>query len=247
MYILIQEEKTNTLIIKFERNTMFYKNMQKAVFLARPNRFIARILVDGKEENCHVKNTGRCKELLLPGCTIYVQHHDNPKRKTQYSLIAVEKGALLINMDSQAPNKVVQEWLQEQEPFGKMTLLKPEYTHGDSRFDFYLETSLQKIFIEVKGVTLEENGVVKFPDAPTERGVKHVRELTDLIQDGYTCAIIFVVQMSGMQYFTPNRQTHAAFGEALNKAKNSGVRLLAYECSVTPNSLRLTHPLPIQL
>lgn len=226
---------------------MKYTNMLEARFLARPNRFIAHIEVDGKEEVCHVKNTGRCKELLIPGCTIYVQHHDNENRKTKYSLIAVKKGDLLINMDSQAPNKVVQEWLKEKQPFGDMTLLKPEYTHGDSRFDFYLETENKKMFIEVKGVTLEEGGVVKFPDAPTERGVKHVRELAALIEDGYKCAVIFVVQMSGKKYFTPNWQTHAEFGEALSKAKAAGVQIYAYECDVAVDSLSIAREISVKL
>ena len=226
---------------------MKYNNMLEARFLARPNRFIAYIEVDGKEEVCHVKNTGRCKELLISGCTIYVQHHDNEKRKTKYSLIAVKKGELLINMDSQAPNKVVQEWLKEKQPFGHMTLLKPEYTHGDSCFDFYLETEAKKMFVEIKGVTLEEDGVVKFPDAPTERGVKHVRELAELAQEGYECAIIFVVQMSGMKYFTPNWQTHAEFGEALGNAKNAGVQIYAYECDVEVDSLNITKEIPVKL
>ena len=171
-----------------------------------------------------MKNTGRCKELLLPGATVYVQHFPEGKRKTKYDLIAVEKQNLLINMDSQAPNKVVQEWLMEQEPFGKITYLKPECKHGDSRFDFYLETEAKKMFIEVKGVTLEEKGVVMFPDAPTERGVKHVQELCHCLEQGYEAAIVFVVQMSGMRYFTPNRRTHAAFAEALERAEACGVR-----------------------
>lgn len=226
---------------------MFYDNMMEARFLSRPNRFIAHIEVNGQEEVCHVKNTGRCKELLLPGCTIFVQHHENEKRKTKYSLIAVQKGDLLINMDSQAPNKVVQEWLQEQLPFGEMKLLKPEYTHGDSRFDFYLETENRKMFIEVKGVTLEENGVVKFPDAPTERGVKHVRELSELVQNGYECAVVFVVQMEGMKYFTPNWKTHAEFGEALQKARKAGVKIYAYECEVTVDSLKIAKAIPVKL
>lgn len=226
---------------------MQYKNMLEARFLARPNRFIAHIEVNGQEEVCHVKNTGRCKELLFPGCTIFVQHHDNEKRKTKYSLIAVKKGELLINMDSQAPNKVVQEWLQEKQQFGEMVLLKPEYTYGDSRFDFYLETASKKMFIEVKGVTLEEDGVVKFPDAPTERGVKHVRELAELVQEGYECAIIFVVQMSGMKYFTPNWQTHAEFGEVLCEAKCAGVQIYAYECDVAIDRLKITREIPVKL
>ena len=226
---------------------MRYTNIMAGKFLARPNRFIAHVEIAGREEIVHVKNTGRCKELLLPGATVYVQHFPEGKRKTKYDLIAVEKQNLLINMDSQAPNKVVQEWLMEQEPFGKITYLKPECKHGDSRFDFYLETEAKKMFIEVKGVTLEEKGVVMFPDAPTERGVKHVQELCHCLEQGYEAAIVFVVQMSGMRYFTPNRRTHAAFATALEQAAASGVQLMALTCAVTPDSLIINGTLPIHL
>ncbi|WP_405384064.1 DNA/RNA nuclease SfsA [Phascolarctobacterium sp.] len=226
---------------------MQYANMQKACFLSRPNRFIAHVEIDGREEIAHVKNTGRCRELLVPGATVYVQHHDDLKRKTKYSLIAVEKGDLLINMDSQAPNKVVQEWLLEQEPFGKIVRLKPECKYGDSRFDFYLETTERKMFIEVKGVTLEEDGVVLFPDAPTERGVKHVEELCHAMGEGYGAAVVFVVQMEGMRYFTPNRRTHAAFADALAKAAAAGVRIMAVTCAVTPETLHINGTLPVKL
>ena len=226
---------------------MRYTNIMAGKFLARPNRFIAHVEIAGREEIVHVKNTGRCKELLLPGATVYVQHFPEGKRKTKYDLIAVEKQNLLINMDSQAPNKVVQEWLMEQEPFGKITYLKPECKHGDSRFDFYLETEAKKMFIEVKGVTLEEKGVVMFPDAPTERGVKHVQELCHCLEQGYEAAIVFVVQMSGMRYFTPNRSTHAAFAEALERAEACGVRMLALSCEVTPESLAINGEIPIHL
>ena len=226
---------------------MRYTNIMAGKFLARPNRFIAHVEIAGCEEIVHVKNTGRCKELLLPGATVYVQHFPEGKRKTKYDLIAVEKQNLLINMDSQAPNKVVQEWLMEQEPFGKITYLKPECKHGDSRFDFYLETEAKKMFIEVKGVTLEEKGVVMFPDAPTERGVKHVQELCHCLEQGYEAAIVFVVQMSGMRYFTPNRRTHAAFATALEQAAASGVQLMALTCAVTPDSLIINGTLPIHL
>ncbi len=226
---------------------MQYNNIQQATFLRRPNRFIAHIEVDGKEEICHVKNTGRCRELLADRVTIYVQHHDDPKRKTKYSLIAVEKGDLLINMDSQAPNKVVGEWLRESEPFGKVKLLKPECTYGSSRFDFYLETETEKIFIEVKGVTLEEDGVVRFPDAPTERGVKHLQELCACVEAGYKAAVIFVVQMEGMKYFEPNEKTHPQFGEALRQAQKAGVQVFAYECKVTPSSLVIDKAIPVKL
>jgi len=226
---------------------MHYSNIQRANFLRRPNRFIAYIEVDGREEVCHVKNTGRCRELLTDRATIYVEHHDNPKRKTKYSLIAVEKGDLLINMDSQAPNKVVGEWLLEKEPFGKVKLLKPECTYGSSRFDFYLETEAEKIFIEVKGVTLEEDGIVRFPDAPTERGIKHLEELCACVEAGYKAAVIFVVQMEGMQHFEPNEKTHPQFGEALRQARKAGVQVLAYECKVTPSSLEITKSIPVML
>ena len=226
---------------------MHYSNIQRATFLRRPNRFIAHIEVDGREEVCHVKNTGRCRELLTDRATIYVEHHDNPNRKTKYSLIAVEKGDLLINMDSQAPNKVVGEWLVEKEPFGKVQLLKPECTYGSSRFDFYLETEAEKIFIEVKGVTLEEDGIVRFPDAPTERGVKHLEELCTCVEAGYKAAVIFVVQMEGMQHFEPNDKTHPQFGEALRQARKAGVEVLAYGCKVTPSSLEITKSIPVML
>ena len=226
---------------------MRYTNIMAGKFLARPNRFIAHVEIAGREEIVHVKNTGRCKELLLPGATVYVQHFPEGKRKTKYDLIAVERQNLLINMDSQAPNKVVQEWLVGQEPFGKITYLKPECKHGDSRFDFYLETEAKKMFIEVKGVTLEEKGVVMFPDAPTERGVKHVQELCHCLEQGYEAAIVFVVQMSGMRYFTPNRRTHAAFAEALERAEACGVRMLALSCEVTPESLAINGEIPIHL
>ena len=226
---------------------MHYSNIQRATFLRRPNRFIAHIEVDGREEVCHVKNTGRCRELLTDRATIYVEHHDNPNRKTKYSLIAVEKGDLLINMDSQAPNKVVGEWLLEKEPFGKVKLLKPECTYGSSRFDFYLETEAEKIFIEVKGVTLEEVGIVRFPDAPTERGIKHLEELRACVEAGYKAAVIFVVQMEGMQHFEPNDKTHPQFGEALRQARRAGVEVLAYECKVTPSSLEITKSIPVML
>ena len=226
---------------------MRYDNTMKAIFLCRPNRFIAHIEVDGREEVCHVKNTGRCRELLTDRATIYVEHHDNPNRKTKYSLIAVEKGDLLINMDSQAPNKVVGEWLLEKEPFGKVKLLKPECTYGSSRFDFYLETEAEKIFIEVKGVTLEEDGIVRFPDAPTERGIKHLEELRACVEAGYKAAVIFVVQMEGMQHFEPNEKTHPQFGEALRQARKAGVEVLAYGCKVTPSSLEITKSIPVVL
>ncbi len=226
---------------------MHYPNIQQAIFLERPNRFIAHILVEGKEQLCHVKNTGRCKELLTPNAIIYVQHHDNPNRKTKYSLIAVQKGELLINMDSQVPNQIVAEWLKAGKLFPDLKLVRPETIFGSSRFDFYLETSQKKIFMEVKGCTLEQNGVVMFPDAPTQRGVKHIQELILAKQQGYDAYLIFVIQMKGVQYFTPNRLTHPEFADVLLQAKKAGVNILAMDCMVTPDSIEIDQHVPIQL
>lgn len=226
---------------------MRYPNIVKGSFISRPNRFIARVMLNGHEETVHVKNTGRCKELLVPGATVYLQHFPHSTRKTAYDLIAVEKGSLLINMDSQAPNKVVGEWLKATEPFGPITYLKPEYTHGDSRFDFYLEMNERKLFLEVKGVTLENEGVVRFPDAPTERGVKHLKGLIQAIQEGYEAAVIFVIQFTGGKYFEPNWDTHPEFGDALRDAQTAGVKIIARECSVTSEELIITGEIPVQL
>lgn len=226
---------------------MNYDNIYEATFLERPNRFIARINVNGVEEIAHVKNTGRCKELLIRGCKIYVQHFNSDKRKTKYDLISVIKNDLLINMDSQAPNKVVKEWLELEEPFGRITELKPEYSYGKSRFDFYLELENKKMFIEVKGVTLEENGIVLFPDAPTERGLKHVEELIELQMQGFSTAVIFVVQMERVTCFTPNRNTQPAFAEALKKAQEIGVQVLAYNCRVGVDSLELAEAIEVKI
>ncbi|MBQ5344290.1 MAG: DNA/RNA nuclease SfsA [Acidaminococcaceae bacterium] len=231
---------------------MKYNRVVPGIFQKRPNRFIAHVCIHGKEEVCHVKNTGRCKELLVPGCTVYCAVSDNPNRKTKYDLIAVEKkvesSTLLINMDSQAPNAAVKEWLASgASPFGQIDLLKPECRHGNSRFDFYLECNKRKIFIEVKGVTLEDDGVVLFPDAPTERGVKHVHELIQCHGEGYETYILFVVQMERARYFTPNRKTHPEFADALYEAKQAGVELLAYMCTVSPDEMKLDKPLKIKL
>ncbi|MCD8198828.1 MAG: DNA/RNA nuclease SfsA [Phascolarctobacterium sp.] len=225
---------------------MEYKNIKQGYFFSRPNRFIAHVEIDGREEICHVKNTGRCQELLTAGVLVYLEKSDNPKRKTQYSLVAVQKGRMLVNMDSQAPNKVVAEWLQEKEPFGKILVLRPECRYGTSRFDFYMETAAEKAFIEVKGVTLEENGVVRFPDAPTERGIKHLQELVRCRQEGYTAIMIFVVQLGGARYFEPNR-AHIRFTAALRKAHAAGVKIIARECMVTETSLCLGKALKIRL
>lgn len=216
---------------------MKYKNIKRAKFLERPNRFVAYIEMDGKREICHVKNTGRCKELLIPGVTIYVQSADNPNRKTPYDLIAVNKGDRIVNIDSQVPNKVFAEWVRDKEVFGGLTLLRPEKVFANSRFDFYLEAGGRKIFVEVKGVTLEEKGVALFPDAPTERGIKHIQELEQAVLEGYEAYIFFIIQMKGIKYFSPNYQTYQAFGDALVKAARNGVKVLAFDCDVTPDSI----------
>ncbi|MBQ7283827.1 MAG: DNA/RNA nuclease SfsA [Oscillospiraceae bacterium] len=216
---------------------MIYNNIFSAKFLSRPNRFIANIEIDGKTEVAHVKNTGRCKELLVEGATVFVQQSDNPNRKTKYDLISVLKGDRMINMDSQIPNKVFGQWAKDSGFFGDLTLMKPEKTYGNSRFDYYLETENDKIFVEVKGVTLENDGVVLFPDAPTERGVKHINELCQCVKDGYKAYIFFIIQMDNVKYFTPNRQTHPVFADALKTAAENGVGVYALDCKVTENSI----------
>lgn len=218
---------------------MIYEHMKSAIFKERLNRFIAKIEVDGEETYAHVKNTGRCKELLVPNARIFVSFSNSEARKTKYDLIGVLKGERLINMDSQAPNKVVKEWLETGSYFTDITFIKPEKTYGKSRFDFYIETKTQKAFIEVKGATLEENGVIRFPDAPTERGVKHILELVDCVKAGYEAYIIFVIQMKNVSYFTPNDDTHKAFGDALRVADSAGVKILAVDCHVGVDSLEI--------
>ena len=194
---------------------MRYQQVRRGLFLERPNRFIAHVELEGRTEVCHVKNTGRCRELLVPGAAVYLEASANPARKTRYDLIAVEKGDLLINMDAQAPNRVFGEWAAEHWP--GLLSLRPEFTWEDSRFDFRLETEERVTFVEVKGVTLEENGEVRFPDAPTERGVKHLHELQRAVAEGCRAAVFFVVQMAGMKGFSPNERTHPAFGAALRE------------------------------
>lgn len=226
---------------------MKYERIQVGRFIERPNRFIAYIDIDGAKETVHVKNTGRCAELLKPGATVYVQKSDNPERKTQWDLIGVEKGNRLVNMDSQIPNAVVKEWLEAGNLFDLPIKIQPETTYSKSRFDLYVEAGNRKVFIEVKGVTLEENGVARFPDAPTERGVKHVEELIKALKDGYESYIIFVIQMNGARYFTPNIDTHPEFAEALRKAKKAGVKILAYDCDVKEDEIRLNSSIPVVL
>ena len=226
---------------------MQYHTMKKGIFNIRPNRFIAHVEVAGAMEVVHVKNTGRCRELLVSGAVVYLEEGHNPARKTKYDLIAVEKGDLLINMDAQAPNKVFREWAEAGGFLPGLTLLRPETTWGNSRFDFYWEAGERRGFVEVKGVTLEDGGHARFPDAPTERGVKHLEELIRCQEEGYEAAVCFVIQMAGMKDFAPNDVTHPAFGEALRRAARSGVKILAMECDVTPNSLTIARPVDVRL
>ncbi|MGI6028971.1 MAG: DNA/RNA nuclease SfsA [Candidatus Heteroscillospira sp.] len=226
---------------------MRYKSIVPGAFISRPNRFVAKVEAEGEVQTVHVKNTGRCRELLIPGVRVYLERAENPNRATQYDLVAVEKGKRLINMDSQAPNKVFGEYLRSGAYIPDISLVRHEMRWGSSRFDFYAEAGSRKIFLEVKGVTLEENGVVLFPDAPTERGVKHLRELASCISEGYEAHAVFVVQMKDVKYFTPNRRTHPAFAEALAEAEAAGVRLTALDCEVTPDSLSIRGEVPIKL
>ena len=232
---------------------MKYKGrIKEGVFLSRPNRFIAYVMVDGREEKCHVKNTGRCRELLVPGCKVYLEESENPNRSTRFDLVATEKkigdSSILINMDSQAPNSVVEEWLRKGELFGEKIEVKREVTYSDSRFDFSITDESGRIsFLEVKGCTLEKNGVVMFPDAPTGRGVKHVKELIKAKKEGYGAYILILVQMCGVKYFVPNWNTHPAFGEALREAERNGVVILCYDSIVTSDSITLFKSVPVVL
>lgn len=218
---------------------MRYRNTVTGTFISRPNRFIAHVELDGVTRVCHVKNTGRCRELLTSGAKVVLEVSDNPERKTGYDLVAVYKGEELINMDSQAPNKAVGEWIAESGCFGDSPLIKPEYTYNSSRFDFYIESGERRIFAEVKGVTLENDGVVMFPDAPTLRGVKHLRELADAVEDGYEAYVIFVIQMEHCRYFTPNEETHPEFAQTLREVAARGVNILAYDCNVTEDGMSI--------
>ena len=227
---------------------MRYSNVRAGRFLARPNRFVAHVELDGETVVCHVKNTGRCRELLVPGATVYLQESGNPARKTRFDLIAVDKGGLLVNMDAQAPNQVFREWAEAGQFVPGLTLLRPETTWGKSRFDFYWELSTQRRgFVEVKGVTLEENGHARFPDAPTERGVKHLEELIACQAEGYEAAVCFVVQMGEVRWMEPNDRTHPEFGEALRRAARAGVQVLALDCAVQPDRLDIAGPVEVRL
>ena len=224
---------------------MQYGEVKSGVFLRRPNRFIAHVLVDGEEVVCHVKNTGRCRELLVPGVQVWLEKATNLNRKTAYDLIAVEKGDLLINMDAQAPNKVFGEWAPVFEP--GLVVMKPEYTYGKSRLDFCLRTAEGLHLVEVKGVTLEEGGHTRFPDAPTERGVKHLHELMRAVEEGHRASAVFIIQMEEVVDFAPNDVTHPAFGEALRQASAAGVEIVAVNCRVTPESLEVLGRVPVIL
>ncbi len=218
---------------------MKYKNIVKGSFISRPNRFIANVNINGEIKVCHVKNTGRCKELLLKDATVLLEKSDNPLRKTEYDLVSVYKGDKLINMDSQAPNALFGEWIKESGYFGELTLIKPECKYKNSRFDFYLESENRKIFIEVKGVTLERDGLLLFPDAPTERGVKHLQELVDAKSNGYEAYVFFVAQMKDCKAFMPNSETHPEFSVALKKAKDSGVEIRCVNCNVSEGEIHI--------
>lgn len=225
---------------------MHYENMMPGIFLSRPNRFIAHVEINGNEEIVHVKNTGRCRELLPVGAQVWCQHWDNPTRKTKFDLISVQKGERIINMDSQAPNIAVREWLQSG-GLGEIENLKWEYTYGDSRFDFSFFKDGRRCFLEVKGVTLENDGVCAFPDAPTERGVKHLKGLANLAREGFGAYVLFVVQMKNVRFLHPNDETDPAFGAALREATAAGVRVMAMECAVTPETMTISKPVEVRL
>ena len=234
---------------------MKYKKIVEGRFLSRPNRFIAHVEIEGREEIVHVKNTGRCRELLLPGACVFLSDEGQREgeagikggRKTRYDLVAVRKGNRIVNMDSQAPNAAVGEWLAGSGLFKDIEEIRPEYTYGDSRFDFYIKTSEGNALMEVKGVTLEEGNVVSFPDAPSERAVRHVNELIAAGQSGYKTYILFVIQMSKVSFFTPNERQHAAFAKCLREAARAGVSVLAYESRVTPEGMSIGEPVPVVL
>ncbi len=226
---------------------MIYENILPAVFVDRPNRFIAHVELNGKIEVCHVKNTGRCRELLIPGCRVYVQHQPSPTRKTAYDLIAVEKGERLLNMDANAPNRIFGEYVRAGRFLRGWSVIRPETTHGDSRFDFYLESPGHRLFAEVKGVTLEDDGVMRFPDAPTERGVKHLEGLARCVQEGYEAWAVFVIQTENVRWMEPNRRTHPAFADAMRQAAQAGVHLLALDCHTEPDRLEICRPVEIRL
>jgi len=226
---------------------MQYHNVKKALFLDRPNRFIAHVETEEGIQRVHVKNTGRCRELLVPGAVVYLEEGTGPNRKTKYDLIAVEKAGRIINMDAQAPNHLFAEWARKGGFLPDMTAIRGEYTYGSSRLDFCLESPRGLHLVEVKGVTLEVDGVARFPDAPTERGVKHIRELRKAVENGLEATLFFVVQMDGIRHVEPNDATHPAFGAALREAAAAGVRVCAYDCSVAADHVEIRNSLPVIL
>ena len=226
---------------------MKYHHIVEGRFLERPNRFIAKVKIGDCVETVHVKNTGRCKELLPVGAQVFLEKSSNPNRSTAYDLVAVKKGERVVNMDSQAPNYAVGEWLKNGGLFQNVMLVRPETRYGNSRFDFYVETENEKIFMEVKGVTLENDGIVRFPDAPSDRAVKHVQELIEARLAGYRVFVLFVIQMADVKYFTPNRDTHPAFADALFQAAEAGVEVLAYDCKVLADSMEIGEAVPVYL
>ncbi len=226
---------------------MKYNRIVEAVFLDRPNRFIAKVLVNGEEETVHVKNTGRCRELLKPGVRVYLSDEQGSKRKTRYDLVAVEKEKRIINMDSQAPNQEIGRWLRAGGLFEDVVEVRPEFSYGESRFDFLVIRKESKVLLEVKGVTLEEENVASFPDAPSERAVKHINELIRAKRDGYEAWVLFLIQMEGIRWLTPNDRTHPAFGECLRKASAEGVRIAAFDTNVTPSAMVVHNPVPVYL
>ncbi len=231
---------------------MRYPNVVKAEFISRPNRFTAIVRLDSTEEIVHVKNTGRCRELLIPGVTVYLAKAENPLRKTRYDLIAVEKmrsgrEPLLINMDSQIPNHAAEEWIRSSPALPPEAVIRREVTYRNSRFDFMIEDNGRKICLEVKGVTLENDGIAMFPDAPTLRGVKHLQELTIAVAEGLEAWVLFVVQMQDITLFRPNNLMHPEFGEALRQAAAAGVKIMAYGCTVSPDEIKITYPVPVEL
>lgn len=226
---------------------MRYKETEKAVFLKRPNRFIAEVEIQGKRETVHVKNTGRCKELLIPGTEVILEKSGNPNRKTKYDLICVNKQGRLINMDSQIPNKAAEEWIRKGGLFPEEVSIRPEKKYGNSRFDLYVESPVRRAFVEVKGVTLEEDNVVRFPDAPTVRGIKHVEELIHCMEEGYEAYLLLVIQMKGVKKFMPNWDTQPEFGQALIKAEKAGVKIIARDCLVTEDTIEIQEEVPVDL
>ena len=226
---------------------MKYNKTVKAEFIERPNRFVAKVKLDGEEIYCHVKNTGRCRELLKSGADVWLEDSEKPNRKYRYSLVSVRKGERMVNMDSQAPNKAVGEWLKNGGLFKDIKLLKPESKYGSSRFDFYCEYEDKKAFIEVKGVTLENENIVSFPDAPTERGARHVSELIECINDGYEAYIIFVIQMQNVLYFTPNEDHDPLFARTLRQAQQAGVNIIAADCFVSDSEMVIEDFIEVKL